>query len=138
LAHGVIVRGGSALCYTIVVAKDRARPFSRKHRKYWLTVTGGMIVIGLLNVGIGVCVYDPGPTTTERIILNVPGSTTEPSDTIPLNTPPPEVMRGFNRAIPRHAPRYARQVDTDVFEITYVDGTASKSARVKRDGTVIP
>jgi len=35
------------------VAKDRARPFSRKHRKYWLTVTGGMILIGLLDLLLG-------------------------------------------------------------------------------------
>jgi hypothetical protein len=142
LAHPSIVRGGSRPCYTFVVAKDRARPFSRKHRKYWLTVTGGMIVIGLINIVIGVVAYDPGPTTTERIIPNVPGTTTEPSDTIPLGSLPPEVMRGFNKALPRHAPRYARQVDTDVFEITYLDssgsGTGTKTARVTRDGIVVP
>ena len=43
------------------MAKDRARPFSRKHRRYWITVTGGMIFVGLLNVVIGYCSYDPGP-----------------------------------------------------------------------------
>jgi hypothetical protein len=138
VAHAPIVRGGSRPCYTIVVAKDRARPFSRKHRKYWLTVTGGMIVIGLINVAIGVWAYEEGPTTTERIIPNVPGSTKEPADTIPLGQLPPEVMRGFNHAIPRQAPRYARQVDTDIYEITYMVGTATKTARIKRDGTVIP
>jgi hypothetical protein len=35
------------------VAKDRARPFSRKHRKYWLTVTGGMLVIAAIDLVLG-------------------------------------------------------------------------------------
>lgn len=35
------------------MAKDRARPFSRKHRKYWLTVTGGMVVIGAIDLILG-------------------------------------------------------------------------------------
>jgi hypothetical protein len=35
------------------VAKDRAAPFSRKHRKYWLTITGGMILIGTLDLILG-------------------------------------------------------------------------------------
>jgi hypothetical protein len=35
------------------VAKDRAAPFSRKHRKYWLTITGGMVLIGLIDLVLG-------------------------------------------------------------------------------------
>jgi hypothetical protein len=35
------------------VAKDRARPFSRKHKKYWLTITGGMVVIGAIDLILG-------------------------------------------------------------------------------------
>ncbi len=38
------------------MAKDRAAPFSRKHRKYWLPVTGGMVLIGFINVAISMCV----------------------------------------------------------------------------------
>jgi hypothetical protein len=49
------------------VAKDRARPFSRKHRKYWIPVTGGMIFIGVINVAIGWCSYSSAPETHERI-----------------------------------------------------------------------
>jgi hypothetical protein len=37
--------------------KDRARPFSRKHRRYWMTVTGGMIIIMSINLGLGVWMY---------------------------------------------------------------------------------
>jgi hypothetical protein len=49
------------------VAKDRARPFSRKHKKYWIPVTGGMIVIGAINVGLGYCTYDPPAPPPTRI-----------------------------------------------------------------------
>jgi hypothetical protein len=54
------------------VAKDRARPFSRKHRKYWIPVTGGMIVIGAINLGLGMCTYDPPKDPPQRIQLNIP------------------------------------------------------------------
>jgi hypothetical protein len=54
------------------VSKDRARPFSRKHRKYWITVTGGMILIGLLDLALGYCSYKPPPEVHERIVYDVP------------------------------------------------------------------
>ncbi len=45
------------------MAKDRARPFSRKHARYWMTAAGGMVVIMLINVVLGFWIYgrDPGP-----------------------------------------------------------------------------
>jgi hypothetical protein len=52
------------------VAKDRARPFSRKHRKYWIPVTGGMIVIGAINVGLGYCTYTPAPPPPQQIRID--------------------------------------------------------------------
>jgi len=55
-----------------MVSKDRARPFSRKHRKYWIPVTGGMILIGILNVVIGYCSYTKPSDIHERIVLDVP------------------------------------------------------------------
>jgi hypothetical protein len=54
------------------VPKDRARPFSRKHRKYWIPVTGGMILIGLANVVLGYCSYTRPSDVHERIIPDVP------------------------------------------------------------------
>jgi hypothetical protein len=54
------------------VSKDRARPFSRKHRKYWIPVTGGMILIGLIDVSLGLCSYTPPSDVHERILLDVP------------------------------------------------------------------
>ncbi len=56
------------------MSKDRARPFSRKHRRYWIPVTGGMILLGVINVVIGYSSYSP-PTTPQRIELVIPKST---------------------------------------------------------------
>jgi hypothetical protein len=53
------------------VSKDRAKPFSRKHRRYWLPVTGGMLLIGAINVAIGMCTYDPPSAPPEKIELNL-------------------------------------------------------------------
>lgn len=55
------------------MAKDRAAPFSRKHRRYWLPVTGGMLLIGAINVGLGYCAYDP-PPPPQKIELVIPPS----------------------------------------------------------------
>ena len=58
------------------VPKDRARPFSRKHRRYWIPVTGGMILIGVINVALGFCSYHPPPDVHERIVPDVPQART--------------------------------------------------------------
>jgi len=54
------------------VAKDRAAPFSRKHRRYWIPVTGGMVLIGLINIIVGFCSYTKPSDVHERIIPDVP------------------------------------------------------------------
>ena len=54
------------------MSKDRAAPFSRKHRRYWLPVTGGMILIGAINVALGMCSYEPPPSRTESIQVVIP------------------------------------------------------------------
>jgi hypothetical protein len=59
--------------------KDRARPFSKKHRKYFLPVTGGMILIGVINVAIG---YWMWPKRT---------ATTDVHEAIELHLPPPSI-----------------------------------------------
>lgn len=52
--------------------KDRAAPFSRKHRRYWLTTAGGMVVIMSINLGLGFglmrCKTTPPPTPDYRPI----------------------------------------------------------------------
>ena len=59
------------------MAKDRAAPFSKKHRRTWIPVTGGMVVIGLINLGIGLYLYsqwegDAPRTPRPRIDAGVP------------------------------------------------------------------
>jgi hypothetical protein len=54
------------------VSKDRARPFSRKHRRYWIPVTGGMILIGVINVAIGFCSYEEPSELHEKIEYALP------------------------------------------------------------------
>ncbi|HVK72022.1 MAG TPA: hypothetical protein VM734_01825 [Kofleriaceae bacterium] len=41
--------------------KDRARPFSRKHARYWLTAAGGMVLIMVTNLVLGFWLDDDRP-----------------------------------------------------------------------------
>jgi hypothetical protein len=74
------------------VSKDRAAPFSRKHRRYWIPVTGGMILIGAINVGLGFCAYDPPPPPPQKIELVIPQATHYGPDAgvpdAPVDAPP--------------------------------------------------
>jgi hypothetical protein len=108
------------------VAKDRARPFSRKHRKYWIPVTGGMLLIGAINVGIGFCSYEKPPPPPERIIPVLPPPTPAAPLTggsITLGAIPAAVMRAFAVAYPRHVPSGAKKLvapdGTTTFEISF-------------------
>lgn len=60
------------------MSKDRAKPFSRKHRRVWIPVTGGMILIGVVNLILGFCTYDGGPSEPpQKIELVIPGQATD-------------------------------------------------------------
>ncbi|MEZ4360169.1 MAG: hypothetical protein R3B48_08310 [Kofleriaceae bacterium] len=76
------------------MAKDRSTPFSRKHRRYWLPVTGGMVLIGAINVSLGYCTWPDTPLdrTPERIIPQIPVSQFErPADGgVAHDAPPPQ------------------------------------------------
>lgn len=56
----------------MAVAKDRAAPFSRKHRRYWIPVLGMMLLIGAINLGLGFCSYEPPPPPPEKYELHLP------------------------------------------------------------------
>jgi hypothetical protein len=84
------------------VAKDRAAPFSKKHRKYWIPVTGGMLLIGAVNVAIGFCTYQE-PPPTERIELDIPGQEKQLGTLRPADMPAP-VMRAFAVKYPHTIP----------------------------------
>ena len=126
------------------MAKDRARPFSRKHRKYWLTVTGGMLLIGGLNVGIGMCAYDGTPDHVQRIEPVLPAATVIPAPPRPpgeigLGEIPAPVMRAFTKAHPQHVPLSAKKIDDEVnpptFDIRFVEGAVTKTVTFRADGT---
>lgn len=59
------------------MVKDRAAPFSKKHRRTWIPVTGGMVLIGAINLGIGLYLYsswegDAPRTPRPRVDAGVP------------------------------------------------------------------
>ena len=56
------------------MSKDRAAPFSRKHIRYWLPVTGGMVLIGTICLSVGFCSYEPPPPAPQKIELVLPPS----------------------------------------------------------------
>jgi len=126
------------------LSKDRARPFSKKHRRYWIPVLGGMIVIGLFNIAIGYCSYRP-PQSPERIQLVIPPPGT-PADTTAHTLPdgtveqairnaeiPGAVMRSFSAQFPRMLPTSATR-RTKAGATSYVIGAGSASATYRDDG----
>lgn len=124
------------------MSKDRARPFSRKHRKYFIPVTGGMLLIGAINVGIGFCAYEPPPPAPEQIIpvLPPPTSATPRTDgSIGLGAIPAAVMRAFAVAYPRQVPSRARKLvapdGTTTFEISFIKPATTVIYR--DDGTFV-
>jgi hypothetical protein len=124
------------------VAKDRAAPFSRKHAKYWFTVTGGMILIGVLNVALGYWLYEPQGDPPQRIVPVVPiipGPPPAPEGTITLGEIPVPVMRAFAAQFPRHAPQAARKLPGDIYELTFAapGETTSQTAKFTADGTLV-
>lgn len=48
------------------MAKDRAAPFSRKHRRIWMPVVFGMALIGLINLALGIWLYRRAPKDATR------------------------------------------------------------------------
>ncbi|HVV82838.1 MAG TPA: hypothetical protein VHE35_07145 [Kofleriaceae bacterium] len=54
------------------MARDRSRPFSRKDRRYWLPITGGMILIMTVNVVLGFWLYDTSPRKLPKVVQPPP------------------------------------------------------------------
>lgn len=46
--------------------KDRAAPFSRKHRRTWMPVVIGMAIIGAINLALGIWLYLRTPPDAPR------------------------------------------------------------------------
>lgn len=117
------------------MSKDRAAPFSRKHRRYWIPVTGGMILIGAINVGLGVCTYeragDPEPIRVQPTYDAQP-----PPDHLSVGQIPADVMRAFAVKYPRTIPTHARR-DGDHIIVMFPAGAEKQRATFAQDGTFV-
>jgi hypothetical protein len=84
------------------VAKDRARPFSRKHRRYWIPVTGGMVLIGVINVALGYCSYTTPSDHHEPIVPDVPSVAGRTTTAAPPSTAgcTPAILRRVEADMP--------------------------------------
>jgi hypothetical protein len=114
------------------VTKDRAAPFSRKHRRYWIPVTGGMVVIGLINVLLGLSTYH-APQDPARIDLGVGGL--DP-DLIPASALPIPVVRGFVARYPHTIARGAKRSGSS-YEIEFPPDAAHHHATFAADGKFV-
>lgn len=115
------------------MAKDRARPFSRKHRRYWIPVTGGMILIGFVNVALGVCTYErAGDTEPIRVTLPSDASTSQ----LGVAQIPADVMRAFAVKYPQTIPRGAN-LENGNYVVLFPAGAAKQRATFRPDGTFV-
>jgi hypothetical protein len=116
------------------VAKDRAAPFSKKHRRYWLPVTGGMVLIGLINVFLGVCTYERAGDP-EPIRVTIPTADSG-AGSLGVAQIPADVMREFAIRYPRTIPLGANVVDGNY--VVLLPKTAAKQrATFRPDGTFV-
>jgi hypothetical protein len=120
------------------VAKDRAAPFSRKHRRYWIPVTGGMLLIGAINVALGFCSYEDAPKNPQRIELTLPARDAAPdaAGTLGRSDIPAPVMRAFAVKYPKTIPAGAL-VEGDNTIVLFPTGAAHTRATFRADGTFV-
>ena len=126
------------------MSKDRAAPFSRKHRRYWLPVTGGMVAIGLLNIGIGLCSYPADRAPPQRILPHLPqrDAAVDAPGTLGPSELPADVMRAFAVKYPRTIPSGATLVtppgaSEPRYVIGFPPGDARHHATFRPDGAFV-
>ncbi len=118
------------------MAKDRAAPFSKKHRRYWIPVTGGMILIGAINVGLGVCTYKKAGDT-EPLHVAVPIRHPAHAGSMGIAQIPADVMRAFAVKYPKTIPAGADTAADGNVVVLFPKGAAHQSATFKPDGTFV-
>lgn len=116
------------------MAKDRAAPFSRKHRKYWIPVTGGMVLIGVVNVAIGFCTYEE-PPAPQRMEVHVPGEAPQPG-TLRASDLPAAVMRAFAERYPKTIPAGAN-FEGGNYTVLFRSGAGHQRAVFTPDGRFV-
>jgi hypothetical protein len=118
------------------VSKDRAAPFSKKHRRYWIPVTGGMVVIGIINVLLGLQSYK-APETPDRILtLARDAGPADAAGTIGNAQLPADVMRAFAIKYPHLIPAGAR-IDGTTYVIAFPPGQPQHHATFASDGAFV-
>jgi hypothetical protein len=118
------------------VSHERVAPFSRKHRRYWFPVTGGMIVIGAINVGLGVCSYE-APKDSQPIDLGLTRDAgVDAANSMSASQLPREVMRAFAIRYPRTIPIGASHVDS-TYVVAFPPGATHRTATFLIDGTFV-
>jgi hypothetical protein len=117
------------------VSKDRAAPFSKKHRRYWLPVTGGMILIGALNIGLGVCTYEPAGDP-EPIRVGPPRDASMRAGSLSISEIPADVMRAFAIKYPKTIPAGADRVEGNIV-VLFPAGADKHSATFQTDGVFL-
>jgi len=120
------------------LSKDRAAPFSKKHRRYWIPVLGGMVLIAGINVVVGFWVYQKPSEQHEQIKLNLikRDAAVDAINTLAPSELPAEVMRAFAVKYPRVLPAGA-QVVQDGYIVVFPPGLPHKTATFKPDGTFV-
>ena len=118
------------------MSKDRAAPFSRKHRRYWIPVTGGMLLIGVINLGLGLASYK-APEDPIRIDLHLGGDAgPDAAGMLAPSQLPADVMRAFAIKYPRTLPTSAMR-DGDRFVIAFPPGAPHHHATFAADGAFV-
>lgn len=119
------------------MSKDRAAPFSKKHRRYWIPVTGGMVLIGILNVLIGLHSYK-APENPDRIhVTFMPDAgPADAAGTVGNAQLPADVMRAFAIKYPHLIPAGAR-VDGATYVIAFPPGQPHHHATFAADGSFV-
>jgi hypothetical protein len=112
------------------VTKDRAAPFSRKHRRYWIPVTGGMIVIGLINVLLGLSSYH-APKDPARMNIGMGDP-----DLLPPSMLPAVVVRAFVARYP-HTISAGVKHDGRLWIITFPASSTHHHATFGDDGSFV-
>jgi hypothetical protein len=120
------------------VAKDRAAPFSRKHRRYWIPVTGGMILIGAINITIGLCTQREPPAPSGPIEPGIAHPPADAAGTIGAAELPVPVMRAFNQRYPRTlAAGASMDRAAGTFTVILPADAGHHSATFRADGTFV-
>ncbi len=116
------------------MSKDRAAPFSRKHRRYWIPVTGGMILLGAVNLVLGLSSYKK-PEDPVRIDLHLDANT-DAAGTIAPSQLPADVMRAFAVKYPHTLPTGA-MLDGNRYVIVFPPGAPHHHATFAADGAFV-